>query len=393
MEKEDLLFLQAVSCGLKAQVMEDPGLTEEEWEKILQQSVSHSLLPLVFEAVYPYLPEDMENKYRSYTLSWIMKQVRASDEFLKTYQALQKKGIEPLVLKGIICRESYLLPDWRLSSDEDIYVKREDYVHLHECLKELGFQYREPNFQSEHETLYYKDNLNIEGHWELFPQENRLWEVMNTLSEEILQHAGCLEINGIKVLTLEPTDHMIYLLLHTMKHFSLSGVGIRQICDIVAWDRKYRIDWEKVRETMERTGGLKFTEAVLDAGIVFFDMSAPEGWERRDCTNLIRDSLTGGVFGHSSVDRLHSASITSVDGTTGHNTAFSILKAVFPSRAVMEINYPWVSKNPLLLPVGWGVRLFQYAKHIGKDVSPLNSIAIGRKRIKILQEYGVFHSE
>ena len=392
MEKTDELFLQAVSYGLKGQVMEeDPGLTEEEWEKLLLQSSRQSLLPLVFEAVYPFLPGELEKKYRSVTLSWIMQQVQASDEFLKTYRALLKEGLEPLVIKGIVCRSAYALPDWRVSGDEDIYVRQEEYPGLHACLKQLGFQCREPNFRSEHELVYQGKGLVIEGHWKLFPQENRVWEEMNdAVAEEFMERALRREVEGVSLLTPEPTDHMIYLLLHAMKHFALSGVGIRQICDIVCWNRENTVDWDRVESILTGFGGLTFAQAVLDAGNRYFDMPIPDGWKRTDSSDLVLDSLSGGVFGHSSPDRLHSASITSADSVTGHHMALNILKSVFPSRTVMEINYPWVRKSSLLLPVGWGVRLFRYAGNMGKKGSPLSSIRIGSRRAELMRKYGVF---
>jgi hypothetical protein len=59
----------------------------------------------------------------------------------------------------------------------------------------------------------------------------------------------------------------------------------------------------------------------------------------------------------------------------------------------MEINYPWISKSPLLLPAGWGVRLLRYAGRIGKEASPLDSIRIGQERAELLKEYGLFRPE
>ena len=393
MEKTDSLFLKAVSYGLKAQVMEEPFLSGEEWEMLLNRSIEQSLLPLVFEAVHPYLPKELESRYRAITLSWIMRQVRSTDEFLKTYRALQQQGIEPLVFKGIVCRNAYRLSDWRVSADEDIYVKQDDYMELHRCLTDLGFKCREPNFRSEHESIYYGKDLKLEGHWQIFPQENTMWEEMNTIAGGFTERAVRMEIDGVRILTPDPTDHMIYLLLHAMKHFSLAGVGIRQICDVTVWNSKYSIDWDRVRDTMTRVGGLTFAQAVLDAGNRYFEMPMPEGWSRTDSTDLILDSLSGGVFGHSSQDRLHSAAITSSSSAYGSSTAFSILKAAFPSRAVMEINYPWVSKSPLLLPVGWGVRFLRYAKNMGRSISPMGSIRIGTRRMKLLKEYGIFQSQ
>ncbi len=388
----DGVLLRAVAAGLEGRTMEDPGLSPAGWQTVMEMSVEQSLLPLVFEAVYRFLPEETEAAYRSASLAWISRQVQDTEAFLSMYRGLAACGIEPLVIKGIVCRDSYGLPDWRVSSDEDIYVERSDYMRLHENLLRLGFKGSAPNFHSEHETLYTKDGLRIEGHWELFPQENSLWKQMNALTAEIMSRAGYLEIEGTRIRTPEPTDHMIYLLLHAMKHFTLSGVGIRQICDVVQWDRKYAVDWGRVREVITPLGGGRFTAAVLDAGHRYFDMPIPDGWTPADSRDLVRDALEGGVFGHSTEDRLHSGSITFANGA-GHHAAHNLLRTLFPSREVMEINYPWVSRSRLLVPAGWAARIFQYMGRVGKGISPLRSIRIGTQRMQLLRKYEVFRAE
>lgn len=383
------VFLQAVAAGLEKNTIEDPGFSPEEWHMLMTLSHEQMLLPVVFEAVYTFMPEDIEKKYRAASLTLISSQVRKSDTFLKLYRKLAEQRIEPLVFKGIVCRDSYMLPDWRVSSDEDIYIDQDHFMRFHALMKEMGFQGTDPNFSSEHETIYRKGDMVVEGHWKLFPQENRVLKQMNVFTDDILKRAVCLEIEGTRILSMEPTDHMIYLLLHAMKHLTLAGVGIRQICDIVQWDKKYDIDWERIRTSMESLGGIRFTEAILDAGSRYFGMRIPEGWTKTDATDLIEDSLAGGVYGHSSQERIHSASITAANIVV-HNMGYSLLKTVFPSREVMEINYPWVRKNAALLPFGWGVRLFRYLTRIGKDNSPMQSFHIGRQRMRILKEYEVF---
>lgn len=389
MEKIGRLFLQAAVLGLERNRIDDPGLSEDEWREFMQLSADQAMLPIVFEAVYSVMPEELEKEYRAVTLSWISKQVRNTESFLEIYRKLTEMGMEPLVFKGIVCRDTYSLPDWRVSSDEDIYIERDAFMRFHESMKQLGFRAEDPNFHSEHETVYDRKDLKVEGHWELFPLENRLWEKMNALTAEMVKRAACLEIEGVRILTLKPTDHMIYLLFHAMKHFALAGVGIRQICDIVQLDKKYDIDWTRVASVMDALGGARFTAAILDACCRIFGMRIPEGWEPEDSTDLIEDALEGGVFGHSTEDRIHSASITAADGT-GHNTVYGLFRAIFPSREAMEINYPWVSRSRLLLPVGWGVRLFRYAGKIGKGSSPLRSIEIGKRRLRLLKKYDVF---
>ena len=212
---------------------------------------------------------------------------------------------------------------------------------------------------------------------------------MNALTEGILKRAVHRKIEGTDVLVMAPTDHMIYMLLHAMKHFTLSGVGIRQICDIVQWDKRYELDWKRVAETMESLGGTRFTEAVLDAGNRLFGMKIPEGWKTADSSDFIEDAMAGGVFGTSTQERLHSSSITSANGI-GHNTVYNLFRTLLPSRKVMEINYPWVRRNRVLLPIGWGVRILRYVMRIGKHNSPIHSLQIGKKRMELLKEYDVF---
>lgn len=389
MEKIGRLFLQAAALGLARGRIDDPGLSQDEWIALMKLSADQAMLPIVFEAVYTVMPEELEKEYRAVVLAWISKQVRNTESFLEMYGEMAELGIVPLVFKGIVCRDTYSLPDWRVSSDEDVYIEREEYLRFHAYMKQLGFSAADPNFRSEHETVYSRKELLIEGHWELFPKENRLWEKMNALTAEMVKRAEFQEIEGVRVLTLEPTDHMVYLLFHAMKHFSLAGIGIRQICDIVQLDKKYEINWSRVGSVMDSLGGTRFSAAILDACSRYFGMRIPEGWESVDSTDLIEDALEGGVFGHSTEDRIHSASITAADGT-GHNTVYGLFRAIFPSREAMEINYPWVSRSRLLLPVGWGVRLFRYAGKIGKGSSPLRSIEIGKRRLRLLKKYDVF---
>ena len=389
-----MLFLKAVAAGLQRQKIKDPLLSFDEWQSLLELSSQQALLPVVFESVYQLLPAALEHEYRKATVKLITDQVQRADLFLRVYRELSRVGIEPLVIKGIICRNTYALSDWRISSDEDIYIPISDYPRFHEAMCQIGFKSSPPNYRSEHETVYKGGGLTIEGHWELFPQETQLWTHMNALTEDILKRAHHIEIDGVKLLTPEPTDHMIYLLLHAMKHFSLAGVGIRQICDIAMWGKSYEIDWSRVKETTDSYGATLFTEAVIDAANRYLGMSIPKGWDTVDSTALIWDSLEGGNFGRSTADRLHSASITSISGGEPSSKLKTLFRAVFPSRKAMENNYHWVSKSPLLLPVGWGVRLIRYAYSIiRKGASPFRSIEIGRRRVQLLREYGVLQTE
>lgn len=391
-KKLEEFFLKAVASGLERRTAEAPSMSREDWEKLMELSVEQNLLPVVFEAVYPSMPDDLEQKYRAVSLAWISRQMRGTRTFLNVYSRLSGLGIRPMVVKGILCRDTYMLSDWRVSSDEDMYLEESEYMPFHRAMLEMGFRAPEPNFGSDHEMGYEGMGIRIEGHWRLFPQKNRLWEQMDLGTSDIRSRARFTEIEGTRILMPEPTDHMIFLLLHAMKHFVLCGVGIRQICDIVQWDRKYTIDWKRVKEVITPLGAAAFSAAILDAGNRYFGMKIPEDWALVDSEDLIRDALQGGTFGHSTEDRLHSASITSSD-ESGHSVIYNLLRTVFPPVKTLVINFPWAGRSRLFLPAAWCARILRYAGNVRKGASPVRSIQIGTRRMKLMEKYGVFRTE
>ena len=88
MEKIGRLFLQTAALGLERNRIEDPGLSQAEWRELMQLSADQAMLPIVFEAVYSVMPEELEKKYRSVALSCISKQVRNTETFLEIYRRL-----------------------------------------------------------------------------------------------------------------------------------------------------------------------------------------------------------------------------------------------------------------------------------------------------------------
>lgn len=58
-------------------------------------------------------------------------------------------------------------------------------------------------------------------------------------------------------MTMNHTDHMLFLICHSLKHFIHSGFGIRQICDMVMFANAYGsdIDWPYIMKKLENIHG------------------------------------------------------------------------------------------------------------------------------------------
>ena len=329
--------------------------------------------------------------WRMSALADVSVQVRRNAEFQSLCQELSAHGIRPLITKGLLCRETYPEPDARISSDEDLFLRRGDYPRFHETMLELGFDSETPDLESAHELRYHRNGLMVEGHWELFPQDNSALNALNTLSDGFWQRAQTKPLGGATLLTLDPTDHMTFLLLHLFKHFINSGTGVRQICDVAQWAKAHAIDWARVRAAMRLAHAERFAGAVFDAGERYFGMPFPDGWPRADCGPLLDDALGGGIYGSATMSRKHSGSMTlaAVEDADRASRTRALLRTLFPNRAVMETSFPWVKRSAALLPAAWTLRIVRYLRSRDEDNTASESMRIGAERMELLRYYQI----
>lgn len=280
-------LINCISAFLEGKTVQ-PELSGNEWLELIRKAEEQKLLPMVFEAAGASMPESLKASVRARTRLLVARQTQRTQEFLRVYKSLSEANIRPLVVKGIVCRTVWAKPEHRNSSDEDMYISLSAYPAFHEKMLELGFNAKQPDYKNDHEERYMRDGLLIEGHWELFPQFNDSLSALNAYTAAFWSRAEVQVIDGVEMTVLEPTDHMIFLLLHAYKHFINSGVGLRQLCDIAQWSKRYELDWQRIYDAMCSAHGECLAAAMFDAGARYFGMTYPPHFERADCTALHR---------------------------------------------------------------------------------------------------------
>lgn len=386
------LFLNGVAAYLNNQSLSVPSGEEIDWHALMSLAQEQKLLPVIFEVLHDCMPESIISEYRTTALLQVARQTAHTAEFIQVYDQLLHEGFEPLVVKGIIIRTTYDRPDFRVSADEDLYIPQEDYLRFHQTMQKIGFSCNEhPDMDNAHETRYLRNDFLIEGHWKFFPQEYRSLSVLNSFTNSFWKQARWVTVEGQSIKTLNPTDHMTFLLLHAFKHFIYSGFGIRQICDIAQWSKRNDIQWKKVLEPMRKAHAEFFASAVFGIAEYYFDMDYPNLFPHVDFKPLLKDILSSGIYGTSSMSRKHSSTMTvgAVASSFSNKTVVPLLSSLFPNRSVMEMNFSWLKSHPYLLPVTWGIRIFRYLRNRGNDNSASEAIRIGTERKKLLEYYKI----
>lgn len=370
-----------------------PELTAQQWTELFELAEAHKLLPMIFEASRPdpALAARFKRRVRDHV---ILQTLRTAD-FLELYRVLEEAGIKALVVKGIVCRQLYAKPDHRPSADEDLWIPPEQLSRCRQVLEAYGMTTTETNPEA-WEFPYRKAGspLYIELHTRLFPPGFSVADSeFNDFFGTPHQHKTIQALPGGRVQTLHPNDHMTYLLFHAYKHFLHSGFGIRQVCDILLFAHRHGelIDWEWVRLSCRCIRAEKFAAAVFAIGVRHLGFAPIGSWPEADEMPLLEDILQAGIYGSADRSRQHSSTITLEAASDRKPLRHGVLAAAFPSAKKLEDRYPWLKKQPYLVPIAWADRMGAYLREtkLRSDSSLRDTLKLGSERTALLRKYGI----
>ena len=407
------IFLDALKAALQNRSASLPReLDHAEWAELMRLANIHHVLPLIFEAVCEDASFARNNApllaaSSSATFRQITKQTRKTMEFLALEQHLQAAGLRPLVVKGIICRSLYPMPDARSSTDEDVLILPEEFEAYHAALTAFGMETSlDPEkIAYSYEVPYRKNgsSLYIELHKNLFPPESNAYGDFNRFFRDVHKRAVIEQIDGTAVWTMAPTDHLFYLICHAFKHFLHSGFGIRQVCDIILYAAAHgpRMDWNLVRKNCRAIHAEAFCAALFHIGENYlgFDPAAacvPRSWMSLpvDETLMLNDLLSSGLYGDADMSRKHSSSIT-LDAVAaqrqGRQARGSLIASLFPPLHALTVRFKYLEKAPWLLPAAWIHRIIGYAIETRRTDSnnAVDALKIGKERVEMMRAYGI----
>ena len=407
MEKTNLEFLSLLKSSLKNEKYDGEKIDFEDLVYIYKMSEIHHVVPMIYNAAYneDFFKEcdaNFQAMFKSSAFRYIFSQIQRTNHFLEVYKKLSEKNIKILVFKGIIFRNMYNNPDDRISSDEDILIKKEDYEKVKEFFLSEGFEFIDKG----EECAYFSKStgLCIEVSTSLFSHESKAYGHLNKLFEDVFEKSIKINLDKIDILTLSHEQHLIYIVFHNMKHFLTGGFGIRQVADFSKYIETYGeyINWEKFWSDLKDLNYDTFALTLIEISLKYLGfhddkITYPDNITSFDelknsqkyyinSESLINDILDAGVFGASTMDRKHTALMT-LDAVEDKKKS-NRLKAVFPNVNYLKDNYTYLQKYPILLPVAWGQRILSYLKK-NKTSSYINTMELGKQRIELLKEYKI----
>jgi hypothetical protein len=221
------------------------------------------------------LLETLDSRDRKRLQTLYYRNVHYNLKLLKDLQAVLKRmnqeKIPVVILQGIVLlQQIYGDPGLRYLSDIDLWVLKESYPHLISILTDMGYK-KEPLFPE----LYKKGSTTFDIHTHL------LWSdriksrslLMNKDQDHIYREINKIEIEGQEAFCLSPSDQVLHLSLHALKHNVSSLIWL---VDIKLLCTNWKIsDWHNLLNRARDLGQEKTLSYILYLLLHLFDFYPP----------------------------------------------------------------------------------------------------------------------
>ena len=380
---------------------------EVDWSYLVQLAKEHNLLALFVEGAskqYSFISRPEYEKEMNESIAIVSAQVRRTSAFLKLYEAFVNVDLHPIVMKGLICRELYgKLGDHRPSGDEDILIRPSEYELAKRILIENGYISEiEKETESQLERLqevsfiHPKERLHIELHLNPMGRETEDRARMSDYFVNVFEDYREVDIQGVPVRTMNHQDHLTFLILHAFKHFTLGGFGIRQMLDILLYQKQFGIEVDLVQldKTLSEFKAAEFWNDMIHIGNQYLGFELPSMREPNCPDELLEDMVQCGAFGNKSQAEITAGRATMRASANymknkSSNMFVVVWRSIFPSKVYMLDQAPYLLKNPWLLPVAWFRRWCRFVNRSkGANANlTVESMKISQRRMKVLKKY------
>ena len=364
----------------------------DNWEYVCRIATEQAVLPLLGCALINDAKLECPEVYRNHILAAMRdvssKNIIRRQRITNLLQELEMQGFHVALLKGYALADCYEYPECRCSVDTDILVLPEEEKAVCDFLRQKEFVVDKRNPVSHHTVCRHKKYGMLEVHVELYDEiVEDVW--FQAKCGEIVQELPIRVVNSNgSYTTLGHTDHLIFIVLHMIKHFISNGLSLGMMLDVALYWKKHQqaIDTQRVWQLLDL---LSYTTVF---SCILWSLVHYAGFNETDFTGLqpINDKLVTLVLS----DLEAGGRMGVKENTVRENSAFvynrlvmlrdknrlqyyaymlrwklkGIWSALFPTREHLAKAYPCVVEHPWLAPMAWMHRLvFRGVKALQKE--------------------------
>lgn len=204
-------------------------------------------------------------------------------------------GFKMMVLKGIACSIDWPRPEHRPCGDIDIWLfgkqKEADALLTKERAIKIDYSHH-------HHTVFEWEGFTVENHYDILNvhQHHSNVKLERLIKELAMDNSHRFNLNGVNIYLPSPDLHALFLLRHSMIHFSSTDINLRQLLDWAFFVKTHgkEVNWEWLLPLLEEYGMIRMFNnfnaiCVEDLGfdVSLFPMVQFEPWIKERVLNDI----------------------------------------------------------------------------------------------------------
>ncbi len=344
----DMLYL--CGCALTNEKPRESRLAGVDLKKLYALSKYHSITALVCEGLERAgeLPEATGREYMESFHTARNKAVRKNllldTERAKICSFLEEKGIWYMPLKGVILKDLYPKIGLRQMADNDILFDEAGREVVRDWFRDQGYDIEAYDIGN-HDVYWKAPVYNYEMHVALFSESHNgdLQRYYKHIKARLLKDAG--NRYGYH---FTDEDFYVYFLAHGLKHFDVSGIGVRFLLDMYVYLEQKQSGWNAsyVESQLEVLGLSAFEGNCRNLmAQMFTDVHTFSDRELSpELRELLLYFLTSGAYG-----TLEQRVQTMVNK---RGSLSYLMQRCFPGTEVLRVYHP-MFRHKWLMPLGW----------------------------------------
>ena len=386
---EQNLILSALSAALfRKSVMYSLPV---DWDALLQECVSQTVLPIVYSVLRDDLPEETKQKWQPLYHRLLGNNIRVISAHADIHKLLRSRY---LILKGCAAARYYPKPNLRTMGDVDFLVDRDDLESASEILERAGMKRTDHGDHDFHRCFTFQ-KVSYEMHWEAPGIPRTGGERIREFFQDALERA-VLVGNSYYV----PSDlhHGMILLLHNASHMTAGGIGLRHLCDWAVYIEKMTDAFviEALSPRLQVCGLWEYARVLTAMSACFLGATARNWASDVDeglMMSLMDDIWAGGNFGYKDAHRLN-LRVLNRNTESGKVERRGVLPSL-TSEVLLKAKkwYPALMKYPLTVPLAWGAVGFRYIRKLLKGervMIRLKDARTAKRRRELFEQLKLF---
>ncbi|MEG2786604.1 MAG: nucleotidyltransferase family protein [Romboutsia sp.] len=368
MNKEELLLIDMLDSAIKGK-KKIFNIDNVDIKNVLNEAKAHDIKGLIYTAfdnsLHNNIDENLLENWKKDTFFTGLYQNKMISRLGKLLQYFKEKKIDIIVLKGLVIRNLYPVPDQRTMGDADILVKKEDLNKSINLLTELGFKVEKG--KCDHHIGFSHDYYGkVELHWKV--TRDRCFKGDSSFEDSFWSDVITIKVGEAEVLALSYENELTHLCLHKAVHMTSSGFGLRQLCDLtlLVENKKYEIDWVKFLEKIKSCKIEKFTAYIFEICNKLFGMEIPNIFNTKELIDetyvneFIDNIIKNGTHGKREGVSVFATQVAFNTNKEGDDKKFmkNFLRIIFPKVENMSYKYNYAKKYKLLTPIAWVHHVF-----------------------------------